>query len=66
MLITIYQQVNSCCCCCCGFYFYKFIIYFNNYLILILDTTNGNQNGTEGEESMDIEAGQFEDAEEDP
>lgn len=30
------------------------------------DTTNGNQNGTEGEESMDIEAGQFEDAEEDP
>ncbi|KAF7989581.1 hypothetical protein HCN44_008255 [Aphidius gifuensis] len=30
------------------------------------DTTNGNQNGTEAEESMDIEAGQFEDAEEDP
>lgn len=44
-------------------------LFYNNcwlFVGIFLDTTNGNHNGAEGEESMDIEAGQFEDAEEDP
>lgn len=35
-------------------------------LFVLLEQLGANHNGTELQEAMDIEAGQFEDAEEDP
>ena len=41
-----------------------YLIKFKYYLFS--DQVEANQNGTEVEEAMDVEAGQFEDAEEEP